>query len=158
MQTQHNIYIVGSLANIEQIEKFAARLRKVADPAKFNIQDDWISHGPDPDLYYTAYCHRRGFGYAAAMKIPVAKSVFETVKAFIDGAAAIIMLQPCGRSAALEFGYAVGSGKIGVIIKPTVDYTRVEIMEQFAHFIAESEEDFFNSGIVTAFLNRIDSI
>jgi len=152
MQTQFTIYIVGSLGNIAQVQELARKLRTDLsaryDTIKFVVHDDWTSHGPDPDKYYLEYAHMRKFTYAEAMANPIATAAFEVDKAFIDEADAVIMLQPCGKSAALELGYAVGQNKVTVIIKDGITdngYDRIDIMEKFATIISNNITDFLTT-------------
>ena len=141
--SRSQIYIVGSLRNIPAIREFSTRLRAAIGDRPIVVTDDWVSHGPDPDVRYHEYCRARNYTYSQAMQNPVAQSVYMTDRTFIDNSAAVIMLQPCGPSAALELGYATGRGKVTVIIKASQDYDKVDIMESFATIISDDQESFF---------------
>ena len=149
-----SVYIVGSLKNIEKIQAFAHELRCCQNVVE--VEDAWTSHGDQPDICFYKYSVGRGWTYAQALSCPVATSVFETDKNYIDTATAVIMLQPCGPSAALELGYAAGCGKVCVIIKESTTYTKVDIMEKFADIIANNQEDFFINHLDN-FLTKVEA-
>ena len=140
------IYIVGSLQNTNNIQKFSQKLRNKI-PGSI-VYDNWISHGPYPDVWFYKYCKKRKFTYKQAMKDIIADSVFETDKKMLQDSDIIIMLQPAGKSACLELAYFGAKGKITLIIKDNgLDYTKVDIMEKFADIICDNLDDFWNNGI-----------
>lgn len=47
---------------------------------------------------------------------PLAIQAFAKDMAALRGADAVVLVQPCGRSAHLEFGWAIGAGKLGIIL------------------------------------------
>ncbi len=51
-----------------------------------------------------------------ALQHPIACRGFAEDMSAIEAADAIVLVMPCGRSAHLEFGYAVGKGKLGIIL------------------------------------------
>jgi hypothetical protein len=50
-----------------------------------------------------------------------------------------VMVQPCGRSAALELGWAIGAGKQTIVLM--VDGQEPELMLRLAHHLVLSTED-----------------
>lgn len=57
-----------------------------------------------------------------ALRHPLAEAGFESDMDALDEADACVMVQPCGVSAALELGYAVGAGKVtAVLLAPNVE-------------------------------------
>jgi hypothetical protein len=143
-----SIYIVGSLNNIGKIRLFAARLRTIIAGSAvedWHVVDDWTAHGSTPDLEFADYARERGWSYAEALSSRTASAVFAIDKAHILAADVIIMLQPCGRSAAMELGFAAGLGKKTLIVKETGEVGKIEIMENFASLVANGEEDFFEN-------------
>lgn len=142
---RHEIYIVGSLANIPAIQEFASKLRHqwfCECDSLLTVNDSWTAHGSTVDEEYWKYCLRQGYDYTTALHHDVAKSVFNLDKSFIERADAIIMIQPCGKSAALELGYAAGRKKFTCIIKEE-PATRIEVMENFADIVYPNKEIFF---------------
>ena len=152
------IYIIGSLANIEKIQAFAQNIRN--NSLGVIVNDTWTSHGPDPDKYYYQYCKNRGYSYIEAIREPICQSVFEIDKKFIEEADMVVMLKPCGKSACLELGYATGIGKMTVIIRGANpdDYDRIDVMENFARFIFDSENNFLDNLPLLSFILDSNSI
>lgn len=54
--------------------------------------------------------------FADALNHPVAKDGFESDKMALDWCDACVLVMPCGRSAHLELGYAIGAGKRSIIL------------------------------------------
>lgn len=52
---------------------------------------------------------------------------------------ALVMVQPCGRSAALELGWAIGAGKKTIVLM--VDGQEPELMVRLAHHLVTSLDD-----------------
>lgn len=52
---------------------------------------------------------------------------------------ALVMLQPCGRSAALELGWAIGAGKKTIVL--LADGQEPELMIRLAHHLCVSVEE-----------------
>lgn len=156
------IYIVGSLAKTENIQFFSQEMRTILDSfenfglPKTSVNDSWTSHGPDPDAYYADYIKYRRMTYSEALNHPVAQSVCMLDKAFIDEADIVIMYGPAGKSAYMELGYAIGSGKKTAIIK-NWEGDRVDIMEGLAGHIYDNETHFlktFISEIIKYLINK----
>ena len=144
------IYIVGSLQRISDICAFSDRLRSwwttsnFVNKTRLIVNDSWTAHGPYVDINYWEYAQKQNWSYDEAIRHPVSRAVFELDKKFINEADIVIMLQPCGRSASLELGYAAGTGTFTAIVKAQKDYDKVEVMEQFADIIYGDTEEFFN--------------
>lgn len=78
----------------------------------------------DPDAYLTAIEH------------PVAVDGFDKDFAAMEAADAFVLVLPCGRSAHLELGWAVGAGKRTAILLD--DPVTPELMYRMADYIAPS--------------------
>ena len=75
------------------------------------------------------------------LKLPEVRKGFREDKKWIDWSDCIVQLLPCGKSASLELGYGVGSGKLGFIFGK-LEPNKVDVMEAFSHGIfGENELD-----------------
>lgn len=143
-------YVVGSLANFNAIRDFSAALRlylTAKNCIDFEVNDSWTAFGSVVDVEFWKYACERKWDYTTALRSEVCKNTFELDKYFINQADCVIMLQPCGKSAALELGYAAGIGKRTVIIKHGIP-ERIEVMENFADFVFMNQPDFWKNFFV----------
>lgn len=74
--------------------------------------------------------------YQAALRHPLAVAGFNSDMDALRQAYIVVMVQPCGRSAALEFGYAAGQGKRTAIL--LVDGQEPELMFKVADYLTDS--------------------
>jgi len=58
--------------------------------------------------------------YIAAMSHPAAERGFRLDMDALKSCDACVLVQPCGVSAALEFGWAVGAGRLGLVLVPGI--------------------------------------
>jgi len=133
--TIKRLYVIGSLRN-PNIPTIGSQLRT----AGFEVFDDWYAAGPEADDYWKLYEQGRGRTYAEALAGAAATNVFRFDKANLDKADAVVMVLPAGKSAHLELGYVIGSGKPGFIYMPPED-CRWEVMYRFATQVCHSVED-----------------
>jgi hypothetical protein len=109
------IYVASSWRNSKQYE-VVAHLR-----ASGHVVYDFRSPAPgdrgfhwseiDPNWKsWNAEAFRAGLGH------PIARDGFEKDMAALRGCDICVLVQPCGRSAHLEFGYAVSAGKLTVAL------------------------------------------
>jgi hypothetical protein len=70
---------------------------------------------------------------------PVAEEGFHFDFTAMNWADAIVMVQPCGRSAALELGWGCGAGKLTIVL--LVDGQEPELMLKMAEYLVTSIED-----------------
>lgn len=66
------------------------------------IEPDWKNWSPEQ--------------FRKALDHPVARDGFESDRAGMDWSDATVLVMPCGRSAHLELGYAIGAGKPAFIL------------------------------------------
>jgi hypothetical protein len=72
--------------------------------------------------------------FAIALDHPIAVDGFNRDMKALREAEAVILVMPCGRSAHLEMGYAIGAGKLTIIFMPNKD--EPELMYKMAsHFV-----------------------
>lgn len=76
--------------------------------------------------------------YVEALNHPIARAGFNADMAAMQWAQAFVMVQPCGRSAHLETGWAVGHGKPVCIL---IREGEPELMVQMVDCLALSVED-----------------
>ena len=120
------IYIAGALANPE-IVSVTLKLRAMGhDPFS-----EWYTPGPEADVRWRDYEMELGVSYRDALKRPSAQNTYLFDKKHIDQSDCMLMVLPCGKSAHLELGYMIGSGKPGFILMPG-EPERWDVMYNFA--------------------------
>ncbi len=120
-------YLIGSLRN-PGIPLLAARLRNAGVEEVF---DDWYSAGPEADDKWMEYEKAKGNGFVGALQGYAAWHVFEYDQHHLDTSDAVVLVMPAGKSAHLEFGYAIGKGKRGFILMEG-EPERFDVMYRFA--------------------------
>ena len=73
--------------------------------------------------------------YVEALNHPIARTGFGLDMDALEGCDACILVMPCGRSAHLELGWAVGAGKYTRILLDTAQPTEPELMYRMANGI-----------------------
>lgn len=129
------VYVIGSLRN-PMIPDVARALRSEGH----EVFDDWYAAGPRADDHWQEYEQQRGRTYAEALQGCAATNVFRYDKANLDKADAVVMVLPSGKSAHLELGYCIGTGKPGYILMPPED-CRWDVMYNFAKGVYGSVPD-----------------
>lgn len=129
------IYIGGALANPEIV-----RLTKVLLSEGHDAFSEWYTPGPEADVLWRDYELSLGYDYREALKRPAAQNVFQFDKKHIDESDIFVMVLPCGKSAHLELGYALGRGKKGIIYMPEQP-DRWDVMYGFAHRIVYNDTE-----------------
>lgn len=122
-----NIYLTGSLEN-PKVPAVAAELRR----DEHEVFDDWFASGPDADKRWREYEEGRGRSYEIALVGKAATNVFQFDKYNLDWADAIVMMLPAGKSAHMELGYGIGSGKISAILLDDSVPPKWDVMYRFA--------------------------
>lgn len=128
------IYLIGSLRNPE-VPQIANKIRE----AGFEVFDDWYAAGPEADDKWRDYEKGRGRTYAEALEGFAAKHVFSFDKHHLERADAVVLASPAGKSGHMEFGWALGKGKIGIYLLDDPD--RWDVMLQFATRVVLSVDD-----------------
>lgn len=135
------MYIIGSLANIAGIEK----ITKFLIEKNFLVNDSWISHGPEPDIYYHRYV-RNKWKKCRALKTPIMQSIFSLDAKFIEDADIVINVQPSGKSSCVEAGMAFRAAKFTLLlINDDEDYDKIEVMYN-CYTMIQSLDHFLESG------------
>lgn len=129
------VYVLGSLRN-PRIPEIGNLLRAEG----YDAFEDWYSPGRQTDTKWMEYERKRGRTFFEAIQGYHAKHVFEFDKHHLDQADAVVMVLPCGKSAHLEFGYAIGQGKPAFMLFDG-EPKRFDIMVQFATALCESPEN-----------------
>jgi hypothetical protein len=75
------------------------------------------------------------------MKDERAQRAFQEDKRWIDWADGVLLYLPCGKSAHLEAGYAVGKGKFLCIYRPVYPKGEFDVMYGFADVITDTFSD-----------------
>jgi hypothetical protein len=120
------VYIIGSLQN-DGIPLLGDMLRDHG----YEAVDNWYAAGKEADKSWQEYSTKRGKTYAEALSSREANHTFFFDRSYINLSDAVVMLYPAGRSAHLEFGYAIGQGKRGYILMEDSP-ERYDVMAQFA--------------------------
>lgn len=76
--------------------------------------------------------------YREALKNPIARRGYEADITALRACDACVMVLPCGRSANWEFGYAMGQGKMGVVVQ--LSNEEPELMYSEATIVTSSLE------------------
>lgn len=77
--------------------------------------------------------------YLKAVQHPAAQRGFERDRYALDWCEVCVLLQPSGRSAHLELGYAIGKGKLGVVLlSPGEEW---DLMYKLAHLRAATLDE-----------------
>ncbi len=126
------IYIIGSLRN-EKIPDVGNAIRT----AGFDAFDDWWGTGPKADDHWLDYEKKRGRTYEEALQGRAAQNTFALDRDNILRSEGVIMVLPAGRSGHLEFGFARGHGKPGVILLDK-EPERYDVMYNFASKVTTS--------------------
>lgn len=80
--------------------------------------------------------------YKAALQHPIAKSGFEFDMKALEQCDACVLVLPCGRSAHLELGYAVGAGKKTYVL--LIDQQEPELMALMCTDVLTSTDQLFD--------------
>lgn len=115
MNRPARIYVAASWRTPRQPEVIA-----VLRTAGFDVYD-FRHPRPDDDGFSWREIHPgwqswTAEEYVSALQHPLAVQGFAQDMAALRAADAVVLLQPSGRSAALEFGWACGSGKWGAVL------------------------------------------
>jgi len=120
------VYIIGSLRNPE-IPHIGNALRALGIEAI----DNWFAASERADSAWQEYSTLRQRSFSEALESREAKHVFNFDRAYLNLSDAVVLVYPAGKSAGLEFGYAIGQGLSGyILIEQDVD--RYDVMLQFA--------------------------
>lgn len=113
------VYVASSWRNEVQPE-VVRRLREVGHevfdfrhPAPGNNGFAWSQIDPDWKNWTAEQ-------YLAALNHPLAEKGFDHAMNALANCEACVLVQPCGVSAALEFGWAVGAGRRSVVYVPGI--------------------------------------
>lgn len=138
------VYVIGSLRN-DSIPQIGNALRT----AGFDAFDDWHGAGPHADDEWKRYERARGRNFREAIKGFAAQQIFNFDRQHLNRAHAVLLVMPAGKSGHLEFGYAIGQGKPGVILfppgeDPDAEEFRWDVMTGFASALAFSVNEAVN--------------
>ena len=129
------IYLIGSLRNPE-VPVLAKALRE----AGHSVFDDWYAAGPEADDYWRRYEQERGRTYKQALGAYAANHVWGYDREHLDRCDTALLQLPAGKSGHLELGYAIGAGKLGIILLDK-DYDRWDVMYRFAPYVCENLDE-----------------
>lgn len=138
------IYVASSWRNTRQPE-VVAELRQnghevydFRNPAPGDNGFQWSQIDPDWKSW-------SGEQYRLALSHPIAKAGFRKDFSAMQWAEAFVLVLPCGRSAHLEMGWAIGMGKLNVILLD--EASEPELMAKMSDRLA------LNMSEVLSFLN-----
>lgn len=100
------LYLTGSLRN-PRVPEIANRLRGVGH----QVFDDWYASGNEADEKWQAYEQQRGRTYEEALNGLAADHVCEYDFKHLALADSIVLILPAGKSAHIEYGWALGCHK-----------------------------------------------
>src|SRR5688572_16377192 len=128
------IYLIGSLRNPE-VPNIAKRLREEGH----EVFDDWYAAGPEADDKWRDYEKGRGRTYMEALQGLAASHVFEFDLHHLQRAKMGLLVLPAGRSAGIELGWILGSGRPGYVLLDSPD--RWDVMFKFASGVFDNLDD-----------------
>lgn len=129
------VYLIGALAN-RSIISLSNNIRQLG----YDVFDDWISPGPQADEFWQEYEAERGRTYKEALNGHHADTVFDYDVRHLHEADIVVMVLPCGKSAHLELGWAIGQGKVGYVLFDE-EPERYDLMYRFADDIFFSRDE-----------------
>lgn len=130
-----SIYLIGSLRN-DKVPQVGNLLRA----AGFDAFDDWYGAGPEADDKWRDYENLKGRSHKEALYGYAARNTYEFDRRHLDRCDLAVLVMPGGKSAHLELGYFIGSGKPGFIYFDAVP-ERWDVMHQFATDVFTSDEE-----------------
>jgi hypothetical protein len=134
----NSLYVIGSLRN-PLIPEFANELASLGIEAFAS----WYGAGEKADDAWKQYQQFRGLSFGQALKEAAAQHVFEFDKTHLDRCEGAVLYMPAGKSAHLELGYVIGTGKPGFIVFDEIPEDRWDVMYNFATEVFFSRSDFF---------------
>lgn len=129
------IYLVGSLRN-PKVPTLAEQIRDRG----FEVFDDWYGAGHEADDMWQAYENGRKRNYRDALAGHAAQHIFNFDKKHILASDGIMLVLPAGKSGHLEFGFAIGNGKPGVILLDG-EPERFDLMYNFANMVTSNLDE-----------------
>ena len=129
------VYIGGALANPEIV-----RITALLQDNGISAFSEWYTPGAEADVKWRDYEIALGYDYRTALKRPAAVNTFTFDKRHIDECDTFLMVLPCGKSAHMELGYAIGKGKRGIIYMPN-EPERWDVMYGFADRIVMTDKE-----------------
>ena len=136
-----NIYVASSWRNLSQpriVHLLRDRGHQVYDfrhPAEDNEGFGWGEINPD----WQAWNPR---AFQDALLHPLAEKGFKLDMDALDAADVVVLVLPCGRSAHLELGYAIGKGKPTAILLD--QHFEPELMYKMVNLVTDNETTLFN--------------
>ncbi len=142
-----NIYVASSWRNpfqpavVEWLRQGGHEVYDFRNPAEGDNGFHWSEIDPDWQNWTPGR-------YRAALREPLAEDGFAKDRAALEWCSACVLVLPCGRSAHLELGYAIGEKKRSAILMPDEELARLagvkvpqvepELINKLADFIALS--------------------
>lgn len=134
------LYLIGSLRNA-RIPELANEIEKLTPG--WQVFDEWYSAGEEADDKWRDHQKVRGRSYMQALRGPAAGAVFNFDRRHLEGADAVCLAAPAGKSGHLELGWAIGRGKPGFYLLD--DPERWDVMLQFCTGIFTDVTDLANA-------------
>lgn len=129
------VYVASSWRNTRQPEVVAA-LRK----ARHDVYDFRHPSGPESGGFSWSEIDPKWKDwtqdeYVRALSHPIAVAGFEADMNALKECDACVLVMPCGRSAHLELGWAIGSRRLGLVLLDPIVPTEPELMVAMADLI-----------------------
>lgn len=126
-----NIYVASSFRNAKQ--PIVVHQLRNAGHEVYDFHDAPGFHWHDIDPNWEQWTPDQ---MRLALKHPLAKAAYNSDHAALDWCDAVVYVLPCGKSASLELGYAVGTGKRTAILLDTATRGEPETMFKLADIIS----------------------
>lgn len=131
------VYLASSWKNKKLVDKVDAFLKSKG----FEVTN--FTH-PDDRKYlfnWEQIPNSKNMNQLDVMQIPLVNNSFKEDKGWLDWADCVFLVLPCGKSAHLEAGYAVGSGKKLVIYAEEFPKGEFDTMYGFCNIIGTNLEE-----------------
>jgi hypothetical protein len=141
------IYMASSWKNVNAVRVWAEFLRD-----KGHEVDDFTDDSRGRFVfYYKDLPDNEHLNAITLLQYEQAQRAFKEDKSHIDWAEVLFLLLPCGRSAHLEAGYAIGSGKQLIVFQERFPEGEFDVMYGFADLITDNVDE------VVDYLRQLDA-
>jgi len=141
LKYKQRIYVASSWRNEKQAEVVSAIRDKGHEVYDFKnpAEGDKGFHWSEIDPNWKQWT---GEQYVDSLRHPKAKAGFDSDITAMEWATAFVLVQPCGRSAHLEMGWAAGRGKLTMmLLAPEIE---PELMAKMCDFIVTDMSELLN--------------
>jgi hypothetical protein len=136
---KYDIYVASSLKNKRQPEVVQVLRSNGYKTYDFNNPGDGYRNfwWKEIDIEFEKWDVSK---FCSAMRHPLSEQAYQVDKFVMRNAWAFIMVLPCGKSAHLELGWAIGARKLGIILAEK-GKCEAEQMYHLAHLVTDNIDE-----------------